>query len=78
MKADNFMFDSQGYVKIIDFSIAIVVESEDPAMISPKERVQMKSGTLSSMAPEILYGIGYSYCSDFYSLGCLMFQMLAG
>lgn len=73
LKVDNIAFDEYGYVKLLDYSISIVKQAEDETMISTAERKKMKSGTLNSMAPEILSSLDYSYTSDFYSLGVVLF-----
>lgn len=54
LKPDNIIFDSNGYPRIIDFSISLVVKASDEKLITKEERKKQKSGTLWSMAPEIL------------------------
>ena len=65
------LFDSNGYPKLIDFSVSF------GKLCKPERRFQ-KSGTVKSMAPEILQNKGAAYYSDYYSLGCLLHLMLTG
>jgi serine/threonine protein kinase len=78
IKANNVMFDSHGYPKIIDFSIALVHKAEDANLMSSKKRWKSKNGTPSSMAPEILVKSKYNHVSDYYSIGALLYHMMTG
>lgn len=35
-------------------------------------------GTMNYIAPEVLFGHEYSYEVDYWSLGCLVFEMVSG
>ena len=48
-------------------------------MVSGKDEAQNESsGTPVYMAPEILFRSSYSYESDYYSLGVVLFELMMG
>lgn len=69
IKPDNIIIDSNGYPKIVDFGIAEFEEEIKPGS---------QFGTLSYMAPEIIFEHSYSYAADYYSLGVLLLLMVTG
>ena len=77
LKPENIMLTRSGeteeYVKLIDFGIAAVRDSQVIANTLPSKVV----GTLSYMAPEQAIGQG-SPTSDIYALGVIAFEMLTG
>ncbi|MBI4479831.1 MAG: protein kinase [Acidobacteria bacterium] len=77
LKPENIMLtrssETEEYVKLIDFGIAAVRDSQVVAQSLPSKVV----GTLSYMAPEQVMGKG-SPSSDIYALGVIAFEMLTG
>ena len=72
IKPANIMFDAAGdTVKVTDFGIARVTDSN-------KTRTGLVLGTPSFMSPEQIAGKKVDGRSDLYSLGVMLFQMLAG
>jgi len=72
IKAANVMYDPQtGQLKITDFGIARLADSR-------RTKTGMVLGTPSSMSPEQLRGKKLDGRTDLYSLGVLLFQLLAG
>ena len=72
IKPDNIMISQKtGVVKIMDFGIARVVESEMTAVGSVL-------GTPSYMSPEQMSGEKVDGRSDVFSLGVVLFQLLVG
>lgn len=69
IKPDNIILDSNGYPKLADFGVAEIQTNitEDSPF-----------GTLSYMAPEIIFGHTYSYMADYYSIGVLLLLMVTG
>lgn len=72
LKPSNVKVDvTTGAVKLLDFGVALVDGSA-------ATRTGMTLGTPSYMAPEQLAGAPASPASDAYSLGVLLFELLAG
>jgi serine/threonine protein kinase/CHASE2 domain-containing sensor protein len=72
IKPANIMYDNMSdTVKVTDFGIARITDSS-------KTKTGMVLGTPSFMSPEQLAGKKVDGRSDLYSLGVMLFQMLAG
>lgn len=71
LKPENCLLDSNGYLVLTDFGLSKVGLNDDELCTS-------LIGTPEYMAPEILQDIPYDYAVDFWSLGCVMFDMLTG
>jgi serine/threonine-protein kinase len=69
IKPTNIMLDSSMYPKLADFSIAQITEATVEMGIF---------GTPSYMSPEQLRDCEVSASSDIFSLGCVVYEMLAG
>ena len=67
MKPENILISKNGHIKLTDFGLS-------------KDNKPSKTfcGTPEYLAPEIISGDLYNYCVDFWCLGCLIFEMLAG
>jgi serine/threonine-protein kinase len=72
IKPANIMYESEsGSVKVTDFGIARITDSS-------KTKTGLVLGTPSFMSPEQLAGKKVDGRSDLYSLGVMLFQLLAG
>lgn len=83
IKPENIMIRPDGYVKVLDFGLAKLVEStETPSAEAPTRKVQTGSGlilgTVGYMSPEQARGQTIDARSDIFSLGAVIYEMIAG
>jgi serine/threonine protein kinase len=79
LKSGNVMIDSDGRLRILDFGIARRLEagSRGDAATTVGDRSTV-SGTLAYMSPEALRGEPLDARTDIWSLGIVLFEMVAG
>mmetsp|Transcript_9403 Transcript_9403/g.18203 ORF Transcript_9403/g.18203 Transcript_9403/m.18203 type:complete len:358 (+) Transcript_9403:247-1320(+) len=70
LKPENLLLDSQGHLKVCDFGFAKTVE--------PGTNTWTLCGTPEYLAPEIILNKGHGKAVDWWALGILIYEMLAG
>ncbi len=77
IKPENLMFDEHGNLKIIDFGS---VKISGIAEITPLDHEEPENilGTLNYTAPEYHLGQRGSVCSDLFSVGVIVYELLNG
>ena len=82
VKPDNLFITSDGRVKILDFGIAKLVSADEEAEGSPGAPTETAPdrvvGTAAYMSPEQVRGEPIDARSDIFSLGAVLYEMLAG
>jgi eukaryotic-like serine/threonine-protein kinase len=73
IKPANVMVTRQGEVKVMDFGIARIVAGPETA-----PQTSAVFGTAAYISPEQAQGLAVDGRSDIYSLGAVLFEMLAG
>ncbi|CAL8098876.1 unnamed protein product [Calicophoron daubneyi] len=72
LKMENMLFDSEGYLKLIDFGASKELKKH------PLARTYTICGTLAYAAPEMLSGGGYDYAVDWWALGVFCYAIAYG
>ena len=71
LKPENILFDKYGHIKLTDFGLSKILDKKNM-------KTYTICGTPEYLAPEILLNKGYDKSVDFFSLGCLIYEMLSG
>ncbi|KAI5058768.1 hypothetical protein GOP47_0026938 [Adiantum capillus-veneris] len=77
IKPENILLDYDGHVKLTDFGLAVDIIGCQSLEESGKMR-SSPCGTYFFMAPEMLQGKEYGFALDWWSVGVLFFEMVAG
>lgn len=83
IKPENIMLRHDGYVKVLDFGLVKLKQSDETA--TPADRAALVNvssglvmGTVKYMSPEQAQGLEVDQRSDIFSLGATMYEMLTG
>ena len=71
LKPGNLLFDNAGRVLVADFGLAQFADA------APPEHMPSRFGTPAYLAPEIQRGEAFTAASDVWSLGAVLYELLA-
>jgi serum/glucocorticoid-regulated kinase 2 len=71
LKPENVLIDLQGYIRITDFGLSKMQVKTDFDALS-------LCGTPEYLAPEVLLKKGYGKSVDWWTLGCIIVEMVTG
>lgn len=83
IKPENIMLRPDGYVKVLDFGLAKLIAREEQSLQTSSDEESVSTpgllmGTLKYMSPEQARGLMVDSRSDIFSLGVVLYEMLAG
>jgi eukaryotic-like serine/threonine-protein kinase len=82
IKTENIFLTSDGRVKVLDFGLARIEPSANTAeattVTDPGTAIGTVLGTMGYMSPEQVRGHAADARSDIFTLGCVLYEMLAG
>lgn len=81
LKPSNVQVDAQGQVHLLDFGVATLLEGRGQGDVTADSRLTRQLGaamTLDYASPEQIRGEPVTTSSDVYSLGVLLYELLAG
>ncbi|KAL9184858.1 hypothetical protein ACHAXT_002635 [Thalassiosira profunda] len=68
LKPENVLIDEKGYTVIVDLGFAKMIN----------DKTYTLCGTPLYLAPEVILSRGHDKGADYWSLGCLMYEMIVG
>lgn len=87
LKPDNIVLTPDGQPKIVDFGLAKLLQADllgpadeeaAPTLSLPHSKTGAVLGTVGYMSPEQVEGRAVDHRSDVFSLGCILYEAVAG
>ncbi|UJR21661.1 hypothetical protein I4U23_024738 [Adineta vaga] len=82
LKPENILLTDHMHIQLADFGSALLLETNDNTSSNPEKKLSERRnsfvGTPQFVAPEILQNGLVHVGSDFWSLGCVIYQMVTG
>jgi serine/threonine protein kinase/Tfp pilus assembly protein PilF len=86
IKPENIMIRPDGFVKVLDFGLAKLVEQKNKSIFGLEESINERNstakgvilGTVNYMSPEQAKGERIDERTDIFSLGAVIYEMIAG
>ena len=85
IKPENIMLRDDGYVKVLDFGLAKLTERHQPTINTQASTIVTSDtdpgvvmGTVNYLSPEQARGLDLDARTDVFSLGIVLFEMVAG
>ena len=72
IKTENILLDNKGHLYLTDFELANII---DDNYINRTHKIR---GTISYLAPEVINGRRYSFKSDIWALGIVIYELYTG
>ena len=86
IKPENIMIRPDGFVKVLDFGLAKLVEQKNKTFFSSEDSTVQQNataegvilGTINYMSPEQARGLDVDTRTDIWNLGIVLYEMLTG